>query len=146
MQRAWPTERLSVSCICIVRYRRDRRETKNHRKDEFSCGIGFVLRGQCPCCKCNTNQKFSRMHFFLVHFQALDVPEHLQAPARVLHQACQKETNVAEGNSCIFGFKISTNRNSCEALANHKFLFAIRTYRSQSRWLHSWRTRAQVLY
>lgn len=35
--------------------------------------------------------------FFIIYHQALDIPDHLQAPAKILHQACQAETGVAEG-------------------------------------------------
>lgn len=35
---------------------------------------------------------------FCMNSQALDVPEHLEAPIKILHEVCQKQSGVAEGN------------------------------------------------
>lgn len=34
--------------------------------------------------------------FLILNFKALDIPDHLKAPLKILHKACQAETNAPE--------------------------------------------------
>lgn len=72
--------------------------------DESSGCVGVVFYQQCSGCKWDCiafacfKRDWQKLHSRSVYFQALDIPEHFEAPARLLHEACVKETKVSEGD------------------------------------------------
>lgn len=59
---------------------------------EFSHHAKSVSHSICVLC---TNHPVI-LQFYRFHFQALDIPEHLRAPLKLLRKACVEQSNVDE--------------------------------------------------